>query len=1010
MMKRLLSTILGLLLGAFLSVGSAWGMDVAELKPPFRKDATEYWLTVPDIDSAVLIRMKLGQEKKDPDIKNGEANFSYVAPKKEHISLPRGLYFWKKDFDEKNLQRMRNRPGSRAFVWNHAKKMFVDESNENTTWDSARNPVHPYASWNSAWAGISYNPAIAARIAAAAAKEGCPPNSIARRNFFKHVMRGVDEPEFTSPDDWQSDFKHGEFTTHSIQDLRSYMSDQNVAALSKDFKDAARFNIIIYDAEKMYAYRYLTDIGAMQAMPANKGMVFEIASNFHCLEGGQSRKQGNLMVFIGSGAVQGEEGALSAAPGAIWRMYYIPQDKADLLNDDKVTSVISIDEHGRPLINKRLKNKELTQADIDNVILHAKVGFHENMQVSTGCSNIKYMNANLAAGGNSRKDNERDCNELAPDNQTISQLLTAAIDLRSNIQHDVFSQNPGINEKIFTTLARAMHPISSEGMLRSMVVHRKQRGMMTLVGGGAFINELSWVYEGLTGKLMPGGSEKESISKKLFDMRDFIKKAKLQITLMAYRPFSKPEEENDKFDNFIRALKKHFVDDIGGTVYEIVPDGKKLFRGESKGPQELATELFGSPLGNPKPPAGWQGGALAAGASADIPEEPYIGGGPKKFTPTDAEIKRAAARTGVPEEDVRDYVGKNFLGDVINNYQEFEKNVSRFAASYAGGVGGDIKAVAGAGGDVYITLVNGDITEQKFIDPAAAAIVNAANTKIFSIGDAGIAAAIHAAAGKKPNDEYRENFLKANQGSSIELCQTGEARISPSYKISEKQGQAQFIIHGVGPSLAGKEPTNEEKQLLQQTYQSILAVCDDPTNKSYLPFDFKMANNLKITQIALVAISSGIYGYKPPLSAPVALAETLDYLLNKPTNVKEVRFVTFNISGQLPDARARQTDYDVYLGSLKNLMDAGILQKVTNVGLDPILRASSSKKIEGGAKEPQIYKLNTSTSIRDFDSILKIILQPKKSSDTDSLQQSLTTLKQKLIQLAGALTTVKGKG
>src|SRR4051794_8152057 len=76
-----------------------------------------------------------------------------------------------------------------------------------------------------------------------------------------------------------------------------------------------------------------------------------------------------------------------------------------------------------------------------------------------------------------------------------------------------------------------------------------------------------------------------------------------------------------------------------------------------------------------------------------------------------------------------------------------------------------------------VALVRGDITA---LD--ADAIVTAANSRL--IGGGGVDGAVHRAAGPE--------LLKACR--AIGGCPTGEARITPGFKL-----KAKFVIHAVGP-------------------------------------------------------------------------------------------------------------------------------------------------------------------------------------------------------------------
>ena len=82
-----------------------------------------------------------------------------------------------------------------------------------------------------------------------------------------------------------------------------------------------------------------------------------------------------------------------------------------------------------------------------------------------------------------------------------------------------------------------------------------------------------------------------------------------------------------------------------------------------------------------------------------------------------------------------------------------------------------------------IKIIQGDITTL-----AVDAIVNAANQVM--LGGGGVDGAIHRAAGR----ELYEACLKVPEVRPGVRCPTGEARITPGFKLPAK-----FVIHTVGP-------------------------------------------------------------------------------------------------------------------------------------------------------------------------------------------------------------------
>ena len=118
---------------------------------------------------------------------------------------------------------------------------------------------------------------------------------------------------------------------------------------------------------------------------------------------------------------------------------------------------------------------------------------------------------------------------------------------------------------------------------------------------------------------------------------------------------------------------------------------------------------------------------------------------------------------------------------------------------------------------------------------SADAIINAANPSLAPGG--GVCGAIHRAAGPE----------LARACGRLGGCPTGEARITPGFRLS-----ARYVIHAVGPVWQGG--ASGEAELLAHAYRNSIALA--------------MAHELR--SIAFPAISTGIYGY--PLDAATRIA------------------------------------------------------------------------------------------------------------------------------------------
>ena len=155
-------------------------------------------------------------------------------------------------------------------------------------------------------------------------------------------------------------------------------------------------------------------------------------------------------------------------------------------------------------------------------------------------------------------------------------------------------------------------------------------------------------------------------------------------------------------------------------------------------------------------------------------------------------------------------------------------------------------------------IVQGDITKL-----AVDAIVNAANQVM--LGGGGVDGAIHRAAGK----ELFDACLKVSEVRPGVRCPTGEARITPGFKLLAK-----FVIHAVGPVY--RDGQHGEPEKLAACYRNSLALAAENGCKT----------------IAFPCISTGIYGYPKEDAARIAVREAEAFLT---THDIDVVFCCFSI-------------------------------------------------------------------------------------------------------------------
>ena len=143
-----------------------------------------------------------------------------------------------------------------------------------------------------------------------------------------------------------------------------------------------------------------------------------------------------------------------------------------------------------------------------------------------------------------------------------------------------------------------------------------------------------------------------------------------------------------------------------------------------------------------------------------------------------------------------------------------------------------------------IKVIQGDITTL-----AVDAIVNAANQVM--LGGGGVDGAIHRAAGP----ELYEACLKVPEVRPGVRCPTGEARITPGFRLPAKS-----VIHTVGPVY--RDGRHDEPEKLAACYRNALALATENGCKS----------------IAFPCISTGVYGYPKEAAAQIAVREVREFL------------------------------------------------------------------------------------------------------------------------------------
>ncbi len=475
--------------------------------------------------------------------------------------LPNGLFHFFKDKDTKlnNEYVLRFSPKSdHAFIWSKAKQDYYGYSNKwHAKYNSLGKDPHPFTfkvqdaqgklQELKIGAGVVGVAAVAAGVPKAVpgmidgfenagesggwilAKKKCADkNHIRRRgeNGIFQDVTGLSEDDFEGKSLTDKlkvfngikvednkvicgtvgpkNFKCGTINFYKVGEL---INEEQSNKLSSSGKKPS-FNIISYQMSNIKEvtktgenfigqrkFRNFADVGALQARSENKDAVFQLASRPNCLEGGRVYRGGDFAEIMGTMAVQGEEAASSAFPGGFARMFV---DIPEIAKDDNNNGAINIFKHTN--LGVYVTNGgDITGYDVSkldsakNWEHNLLICFHEGIAVTTGFTCVHRP-------GDLRRDvpffpnqdtkidyNSANCNEKVdnPNNQLINQVPVCALNLKN--------KDVGAHTQYSKQLLKAFYT----GTILSAVKHKKYKIFLTMVGGSAFKNDISWIVDAI---------------------------------------------------------------------------------------------------------------------------------------------------------------------------------------------------------------------------------------------------------------------------------------------------------------------------------------------------------------------------------------------------------------------------------------------------------------------------------------------------------------------------------
>ncbi len=319
-------------------------------------------------------------------------------------------------------------------------------------------------------------------------------------NYIRQEKNGC---LFIKPQNSKQKLQAGRFQEFSIQQLRSEEQSTKNGSVETS---KGRFNVVA--AERAFSFKngnpfyadYYSrvDVGALQANPANKDAVFQVASNANALELASPRDDmGDITRYIHD-KTQGPAASISAAPGLIARHYFFNGHGPQLP---------LLDETGEPQIwvQNSLQINLLGDAGIpvrnSYVLINNEDNFDENSVKPESIKVLWHQDIQVTSG-ETRGDHHLIVKDAT---QIIHQVFTVAMNLGDGAG-DIKSEQT----------ARAMLDAAYEGTLRAAAAHGKKKVFLTLVGGGVFENNFNWIAE--------------SIEK----MQEFIIESGLDVTLIVF--------------------------------------------------------------------------------------------------------------------------------------------------------------------------------------------------------------------------------------------------------------------------------------------------------------------------------------------------------------------------------------------------------------------------------------------------------------------------------------------
>ena len=341
-----------------------------------------------------------------------------------------------------------------------------------------------------------------------------------RAEFFKDIM-GMDEKDFRAKiqaNPKELDFRSSNSDPNNLELLSEsmnppisagrfdqldlgYLRKAAEAKLKRVGPQQGKFSVIEGDPKleiKDWSNEQMkrkVDVGALQADPANKDAVFALASNFNGLETiGTIDNIGEKPLSVDNAPygsylhdnTQGPLAAISAAPGLIYRTYYMFNNDPQYKNDPakwrqtQDHEINFLDGLGINILNGYITDSlpVLSQKIVEKYADKFKIGYHSNIQVTNG---FFYF--------------PNDQDSFYDQSQLIDQAFAAAlaIDYFDEVNKQYY---PSTDPEV-VRIGKLLLDWTYEAILKAAYVKGKKKVFLPRVGGGAFNNKPEWIDDAI---------------------------------------------------------------------------------------------------------------------------------------------------------------------------------------------------------------------------------------------------------------------------------------------------------------------------------------------------------------------------------------------------------------------------------------------------------------------------------------------------------------------------------